>query len=325
MRRRDFITLLGGAAAWPVSARAQQAAVPVVGFLSSSSPWEARFQVAAFVRGLSETGFIEGQNVLIDYRWAEGHYERLPTLATELARRQPNVIAAMGTPAAPAAKAATATIPIVFRIGVDPVDLGLAASLNRPGGNLTGVVSLNVQLEQKRLELLHELVPTATTVAALVNSTNPNAEIQTRDLQAAADSLGFQLHILRTSAERDFERVFETLTQLKAGALSVAADPFFGSQNEQLGAMTLRHTMPTIKPEREFAAAGGLIAYGASYTEPYRLSGVYCGRILKGEKPSDLPIQQSTKLDLVINLKTAKMLGLTVPLPLLTRADEVIE
>jgi putative ABC transport system substrate-binding protein len=323
--RRDFITLLGGTAAWPLAARSQQPALPVVGFLNSSSSWESRALVAAFVRGLGEADFTEGRNVLIDYRWAEGHYERLPTLAADLVRRQANVIAAMGTPAAPAARAATGTIPIVFRIGVDPVELGLVASLNRPGSNLTGVVSLNVELEQKRLELLHELVPSATTMAALINSTSPNAETQTRDLQAAAIALGLQLHILGASSERDFENILETVIGLKAGALSIAADPYLGGQHERLGAMTLRHAIPAVHAQREFAEAGGLMSYGGSTAEPYHLSGLYCGRILKGEKPADLPVQQTTKVDLIINLKTAKALGLTVPITLLGRADEVIE
>jgi putative ABC transport system substrate-binding protein len=326
IQRRQFITLLGGAAAaWPLAARAQQPALPVVGFLSSQSPWESRALVAAFVRGLGEAGFAEGRNVLIDYQWAEGHYDRLPTLAADLVHRRASVIAAMGTPAAPAAKAATGTIPIVFRIGVDPVELGLVASLNRPGGNLTGVVSLNVELEQKRLELLHELVPAASTMAALVNSTSPNAQTQTRDLQAAAGALGLRLHVLGASSDRDFDKIFQTVTELKAGALLIAADPYIGSQYEQLAAMTLRRAIPASNNRFEFTAAGGLMSYGGSTTEPYRLAGLYCGRILKGEKPADLPVQQTTKVDLIINLKTAKALGITVPLTLLGRADEVIE
>jgi putative ABC transport system substrate-binding protein len=326
MRRRDFIGLLGGAAAaWPLAARAQQPALPVVGFLSSSPSWESGRQKAAFVQGLRESGFIEGRNVLIDYRWAEGHYERLPPLAVELVQRQANVIAAMGTPAAPAAKAATGTIPIVFRIGVDPVELGLVGGLNRPGGNMTGVVSLNVELEPKRLELLREMVPTASATAALLNPTSPNAGTQTRELQEAARALGLQLHILNASTEADFEKAFETLLQLNVGAMFIAADPFFSSQVEQLAALSLRHAMPAVYSTREFAAAGGLMSYGGSITEPYRLSGAYCGRILKGEKPADLPVQQATKVDLVLNLKTARALGIKVPLTLLGRADEVIE
>jgi putative ABC transport system substrate-binding protein len=326
MKRRKFITLLGGAAAtWPLTARAQQAAMPVIGFLGSSSAWENAPEVAAFLRGLRETGYIEGRNVLVDFRWAEGHYERLPTMAADLVRREVNVIAAMGTPAAPPAKAATATIPIVFRIGVDPVELGLVASLNRPGGNLTGVVSLNVEIEPKRLELLREVVPKANLIALLVNSSSPNAETQSRDMQAAAHTLGLQLHVLGASTERDFDQVFASLVQLRAGALVIAADPFFNSRNEQLAALTVRHAVPAISATREFAAAGGLMGYGGSSTDIYRLAGVYTGRVLKGEKPADLPVQQATKFELVINLKTAKTLGLTVPLALLTRADEVIE
>jgi putative tryptophan/tyrosine transport system substrate-binding protein len=327
MRRRKFITLLGGAAlAWPIAARALQPAMPVIGFLNSSSAWESADSVAAFVRGLNETGYIEGRNVLLDFRWAEGHYERLPTLAADLVRRQVNVIAAIGTPAAPAAKAATATIPTVFRIGVDPVELGLVASLNRPGGNLTGVVSLNVEIEPKRLELLHEVAPKASLIAFLVNPTSPNAETQSRDMQAAAHTLGLQLHVLGAGTEHDLDEVFASLGQLRAGALVIASDPFFTSRNEQLAALTVRHAVPAISASgRRFAAAGGLMNYGGSQADISRLVGVYTGRILKGEKPADLPVQQITKIELTINLKTAETLGLTVPLSLLTRADEVIE
>jgi putative ABC transport system substrate-binding protein len=325
MKRRDLLSFLGGAAAWPLATRAQQPALPVIGFLASSSAWEAANQTAAFLQALSETGYVAGRNVQIDYRWAEGHYERLPALAADLVRRQVTVIAALGTPAAPAAKVATTTIPIVFRIGVDPVELGLVASLARPGGNLTGVVSLNVEIEPKRLELLRELIPNMTFFAVLINPTSPNAETQTSGLQAAARTLGLQIHILHASTERDFDAVFATLLQLRAGGLVISSDPFFNSRSEQLAALALRHAVPANYSERGFAAAGGLMSYGGRIFETYRQAGVYTGRILNGEKPADLPVQQSTKVELIINLKTAMALGLTVPLSLLGRADEVIE
>jgi putative ABC transport system substrate-binding protein len=327
VRRRDFITLLGGAAAvWPLAARAQQPAKPVIGFLNGAWLGSIEYQVVAFRRGLNETGYVEGQNVAIEYRWAEGHYDRLPALASDLVRRQVTVIAAPGSVAAAlAAKAATAAIPIVFSSGADPVGAGLVASLNRPGGNLTGITTLNVEVGQKRLQLLHELVPTATVIALLVNPTNPNAVILSADAQAAARTMGIELHVLYASTEHDFEAVFANLTQLRARGLVVGADPFLGSQLEQLAALTLRHAVPTIYPAREFAAVGGLMSYSGDLADAYRQVGIYTGRILKGEKPSDLPVQQSTKVELVLNLKTAKALGLTVPVSLLGRADEVIE
>ena len=328
MKRRDFITLLCGAGVtWPLAARAQQPAVPVVGFLSSESPVLFANALRIFRQGLSETGYVEGQNVAIEYRWAEGQNDRLPTLAADLVRRQVSVIAAPATtPAALAAKAATATIPIVILTAGDPVALGLVASLDHPGGNITGAASLGGELAPKRMELLHELMPTATMMALLVNPTNPAlAESTTREVQAAARTLGLKLHILRASAESDFDTVFATMLQLKATALEIAIDSFFTARREQLAELALRHRVPAIYQYRDFAAAGGVMSYGGSLTEGYRLVGLYTGRILKGEKPADLPIQQTTKVELIVNLKTAKALGLDVPATLLARADEVIE
>jgi putative ABC transport system substrate-binding protein len=327
MKRRDFITLLGGSVAgWPLTAHAQQPAMPVIGLLGSESPDLYVDRLRAFRQGLSETGFAEGRNVAIEYRWAEGQNNRLPALAADLVRRQVSIIATLGSlPAVPIAKAATATIPIVFAIGADPVAVGLVASLNRPGGNVTGVTSLNVEVGPKRMELLHELVPTVTVIALLINPTNPAAQAQSGEMQAAARTLGLQLHVLPASTESDLDTAFATLAQLRARALVIGIDPFFTNRTEQLAARALRLAVPAIYHFREFAAAGGLMSYGGSVVESNRLAGVYAGRILKGEKPADLPVQQAVKVELVINLKTAKALGIIVPPALLTRADEVIE
>ena len=327
MRRREFISLLGGvAAAWPLMARAQQI-MPVVGFLGTSSPDLFAQPLRAFREGLRETGYVEGRNVTIEFRWANGQNERLSELATDLVRRQVSVIAAPGsTPAALAAKAATTTIPIVFQVGVDPVVAGLVTSLARPEGNVTGVTNINTELVSKRLELLREVVPKATVVALLVNPTSREiTESVSKDMQLTAWALGLQLRILEASTDRDFDTVFATLKQLGAGALVIAPDAFFISRNEQLGALTARHAMPAVTQFREFAVAGGLMSYGGSFTEPTRQVGIYAGRILKGEKPQNLPVQQTTKVELVINLRTAKALGVTVPQSVQNRADEVIE
>jgi putative tryptophan/tyrosine transport system substrate-binding protein len=327
MKRREFITLFGGAAAWPLAARAQQPTMPVVGILAVASPEANAIRLRAFREGLGAAGYAEGQNVSFEYRWAEAHTDRLPELAAQLVHDQVAVlVAAGGTASALTAKAATASIPIAFGIGADPVSVGLAASLNRPGGNVTGVASLNIEVGPKRLELLHELLPSITIMALLVNPAVPAlAEPASRTSQAAAQALGLELHVLHASSERDFDAVFESLIQLHAGALVIAPDNFFTAHSQQLGALTVRHALPAIFEFRQFTAAGGLMSYGSSETEYYRLIGNYVGRILKGEKPADLPVQQSTKVELVINLKTAKALGITFPLTLLGRADEVIE
>jgi putative ABC transport system substrate-binding protein len=324
--RREFITHFGGAAAWPLAARSQQAAMPVIGFLNGGSPEGYAPFVAAFRQGLKEAGYVEGQNVTIEYRWAKGQYDRLPSLAAELVQHQVTLIAATSTPAALAAKAATSTVPIVFTTGGDPIKLGLVASLRRPGGNVTGGLHLSVEVGPKRLELARELFPGATTVALLLNPANPLAATVSKDLQAVADTLGLRLHVIHASTETDFEAAFAAAAQLRAAALVISTpDSLFNSHAAQLGALAFRHSVPAIFQFREFAAAGGLMSYGGDATNAYRLAGLYAGRILKGEKPSDLPVQQTTKVELILNLKTARALGITVPLPLSGRADEVIE
>jgi putative tryptophan/tyrosine transport system substrate-binding protein len=327
MRRREFISLLGGAAAaWPLTARAQQPTIPVVGFLHSSSPDGYASRVAAFRQGVNEAGYIEGRNVTIEYRWAEGHNDRLPELAADLVRRKVTVIAATTTPAALAAKAATATIPIVFVTAGDPVKLGLVASLNRPGGNLTGVTTLSVEVAPKRLEALHEIIPTATTFALLINSSSPAlAESTTRDVRASARTLGVQLHVVSATTDNEIDDAFASLAKLRAGGLVIGSDTFFTSRSERLASLALRYALPAVYEWREFAVAGGLISYGTDSRDAYRLAGIYTARVLKGEKPADLPMQQATKVELYINLKTAKTLGIIIPLLLSGRADELIE
>jgi putative tryptophan/tyrosine transport system substrate-binding protein len=327
MRRREFITMIGGVAAWPLAARAQQPVLPVVGFVNVASPkgGYAPF-LSAFLKGLSEAGYVDGQNVTIEYRWAEGRADRLPALVADLVQRRVTVIAATSTPGALAAKAANTTIPIIFEMASDPVRIGLVASLNRPGGNITGVTNANVGIAPKRLQLLHELVPTAAVMALLVNPANPTlAETNTKELQAAARALGLDLHVLNASNESDFDEVFAKLIQLRAGGLVIGPDTFFSSQSEQLAALGVRHAVPTIYQNREFAVAGGLLSYGADTADAYSLTGNYVGRVLRGDKPADLPVQQATKVELYINLKTAKTLGLNIPNTLIGRADEVFE
>jgi putative tryptophan/tyrosine transport system substrate-binding protein len=327
VRRREFIALLGGAAAaWPAAAGAQQTGVPVVGYLDPGTPKPSAQLVSAFREGLAEGGYVEGRNLAVEYRWAEAQYDSLPELAAGLVARKVAVIAAMnGVPTALAAKAATSTIPIVFFVGVDPVAFGLVASLNRPGGNVTGVTGLGTELGPKRLEMLKTLRPAASWFAFVVNPSNAAAMTQSKDLQAAASSLGVRVEVQHAGTERDLETAFATLNQLGAGGVVIGADGFMNSRINQIAALALSYSMPTAYQYRAFAAAGGLMSYGGSITEAYSLVGRYVTRVLKGENPADLPVQQSTKVELIINLKTAKALGLDVPATLLARADEVIE
>jgi putative tryptophan/tyrosine transport system substrate-binding protein len=327
MKRREFIGFIAGAAATrPIAARAQHSAMPVVGFLSATSPDVGESRAAAFRRGLKETGFVEGQNVIIEYRWAEEQADRLPAMAADLVRRQVTVIATATTPAALAAQAATTTVPIVFEIGSDPVRLGLVANLNRPGGNLTGVTNLIVEVQPKRLELLHEVLPAVNIMALLVNPTDRAlAQVQAREVLSAAGKYGLEFHVLNVNSERDFDAVFAELKRLRVGGLIIAAGSVFIRGLTKLIDLTVRHAVPAIYQDRSFPAGGGLMSYGSDVLESYRLAGTYAGRVLKGEKPADLPVTQPTKFDLVINLKTAKALGISVPPTVLARANEVIE
>ena len=327
MRRREFIkAATASAVAWPLAARAQQSARPVLGFVNVASAKNFTRPLSAFLKGLGEVGYVDGQNVTIEYRWAEGKNDRLPSFVADLIERKVKVIAATSTPAAIVAKAATTTIPIVFTTADDPVRLGLVTSLNRPGGNVTGATQATVEVAPKQLQLLHELVPTANVMALLVNPASPTlADSSTRALQAAARTLGLNLHVLNASTEGEFDGVFAKLIQLRAGGLVIGSDPFFTSRTEQLAALAVHHAVPAVYHWREFAVAGGLVSYGAAVTDVYRLAGNYTGRILKGDKPADLPVQQVTKVELHINQRTAKALGLTVPQALLSRADDVIE
>jgi putative ABC transport system substrate-binding protein len=327
MKRREFITLCGGAATWPLSARAQQGLTPVIGFLNAASAESYAPQLAAFLEGLREAGYVDGRNLTIEYRWGQDQNDRLPALAADLVRRQVAVIAATSTPAALAAKSATQTIPIVFETAADPVQLGLVESLNRPGGNVTGVTQTNLEVTPKRLEILHELFPAASVMALLVDPSDPAvAEASANQMKAAADTLGLKLHVLNASSESDFDAVFANLSRLQASALVISAGTaIFASRSGRLGALATEHGVPSAGANHGFVRGGGLMSYGADIIEAYRLTGGYVGRVLKGEKPAELPVQQATKIELMINLKAAKALGITVPLTLLGRAEEVIE
>jgi ABC-type uncharacterized transport system substrate-binding protein len=325
MRRRQFIKVLVGVAAWPIAARAQQPSLPVIGFLNGGSPDGYAGMVSAFRQGLKETGYVDGQNVTIEYRWANGEYDNLAALAGDLVRRHVSVIAATSTPANLVAKASTTTIPVVFTTGSDPVQLGLVASLGRPGGNVTGVTQMTGEVAPKRLELAHELVPKATAFGLLINPKNPFAETVKRDSQAAALKLGLQLNVLHASTEAELDDAFTAFRQMQAGALVLGTDAFFNNHLEKIAAMAIRNSVLAIYEYHQFVEAGGLASYGGSIIDSYRLAGVYVGRILKGERPADLPVQQATKVELLINLKTARALGITVPQSVQSRADEVIE
>ena len=326
MRRREFIKgIVGSAAAWPLVARAQQAAMPVIGYLSSVGQNDRPNVDDAFRRGLAETGLVEGQNIVIEYRWAEGHYDRLPAMAAELVRLHVAVIAAVPFPAARAAKEATSDIPIVFEIGVDPIGTGLVASLNRPGGNVTGIFNLSLGLLAKRIEIMHEVVPNAGLIAVLINHANPNAEMLVSEVQETQTQLGITTQILRASTFDEVNAAFAAGVALRAGALVYGGDPYLNSQAAQIAGLAARYNMPVCGDVTELPRAGGLMSYGSDQVDAYRLAGTYTGRVVKGEKPADLPVQQSTKIEMVINVKTAKALGITIPLPLLGRADEVIE
>jgi len=323
MRRREFISLVGGVAVWPIAARAQQPTMPVIGLLNNGSQ-RAEF-LAGFRNGLKEAGYVEGQNLTIEFRYADGRYDQLPVLAADLARRHVRVIGTVGLAATLAARSAATSTPIVFISATDPVKDGLVANIARPGGYLTGVSNLNAQMVQKRLEILREALPDATVIGLLVNPTNPNTEENLIEAQEAARLMGRKLLVVKASAASDFIAAFDILVQQRAGALVIAGDPFFYSKSEQLAELTVHHSIPAIYQLRDFAVAGGLFSYGASLADAFRLMGIYVGRIVKGDKPSELPVQQQTNYDLVINLKTAKALGLNIPLPLIGRANEVIE
>ena len=325
MNRRRFVTFIGSAAAWPLAARAQQSSLPVIGWLSPGSREVDQSRLINFERGLAETGYVVGKNVALEYRWAEDRHDRLPALAADLIQRRVSVIAAAGTAAAREAKTATSTVPVVFLTGIDPVALGLVASLARPGGNVTGVTDLTAEMGPKHLEILHELAPAARRIALLVNLSNPNAESMSREVAAAARILGLEIHVLHAGAERDFDAVFARMSELRIEGLVIGVDAVFNSQAPRLAKLAADHSLPSIHVVRQFVTAGGLASYGGGLIDAYRQVGVYCGRILKGEKPADLPVQQATKFELVINLRTAKSLGLTVPLVLIARVDEVIE